>query len=129
MYGVVHLPSTAKVLLLGQVVKGMKPTDPPVEGAKNSPMMPLAWTKDYQYDNGPMGKVFCTTMGAAVDFLNEDLRRLIVNATYWMTGLEDKIPEQASVQVSENYKPSYFGFRDAKFFSSKKIRPVDLIPK
>ncbi len=129
VYGVVHLPSTAKVLLLGQVVKGMKPTDPPVEGDKNSPMMPLAWTKDYQYDNGPKGKVFCTTMGAAVDFLNEDLRRLIVNATYWMTGLEDKIPEQASVQVSENYKPSYFGFRDAKFFSSKKIRPVDLIPK
>jgi hypothetical protein len=126
VYGVIHLPSTAKVLLLGQILSGMKPTDPPLEGEKNDPMMPLAWTKDYQMEGGKPGKVFCTTMGAAVDLLNEDLRRLIINATYWMTDLESKIPNKASVTISDRYKPSYFGFKDAAYFSSKKIKPIDL---
>ncbi len=128
VYGVVHLPATANVLMLGQVVDGMKPTDPPLAGPKNEPMMPLAWTKEYQMPDGETGKLFCTTMGAAVDFLNEDLRRLVVNATYWSVGLEDKIPEKASVTLTEKYKPSYFGFKDANFFKSQRIRPVDLIP-
>ena len=128
VYGVVHLPSTANVLMLGQVLSGMKPTDPPLEGEKNNPMMPLVWTKDYQMVEGKGGKLFCTTMGAATDFLNEDLRRLVVNATYWMCGLEDLIPSKADVGVSEKYKPSNFGFKDAKFFPELRIRPIDLIP-
>lgn len=128
VYGVVHLPSTANVILLGQVVNGMKPTDPPLEGPKNNPMMPLAWTKDYQMPGGKPGKLFCTTMGAATDFLSEDLRRLVVNATYWLNGLEAQIPDKASVAVTEKYKPSNFGFKDASFFREKRIRPIDLVP-
>ena len=129
VYGVVHLPATANVLLLGQIVNGMNPTDPPLEGSKNDPMMPLAWTKDYQMPGGKPGKLFCTTMGAATDLLSEDLRRLIVNATYWMTGLESKIPDQASVKTTENYKPSNFGFKPATFFTEQLIKPIDLLPK
>ena len=127
VYGVVHLPSTATVLLQGQVVNGMKPTDPPLEGPKNNPMMPLAWTKDYQMPDGKTGKLFCTTMGAANDFLNEDLRRLVVNATYWMTGLESKIPDKASATVSDKYIPNNFGFKPATFFTELLIRPIDLV--
>jgi len=127
VYGVVHLPSTATVLLDGQILKGMNPTDPPLEGPKNSPMMPLAWTKDYQMPGGKTGKLFCTTMGAANDLLCEDLRRLVVNATYWMTGLESKIPEKASVKVSEKYQPNNFGFKPPKYFVDLLIKPIDLV--
>ena len=127
VYGVVHLPSTATVLLQGQVLKGMNPTDPPLEGPKNSPMMPLAWTKDYQMQGGKTGKLFCTTMGAANDFLSEDLRRLVVNATYWMTGLESKIPDKASVQVPALYQPSNFGFKPATFFKDQWIKPIQYV--
>jgi type 1 glutamine amidotransferase len=128
VYGVVHLPESANVLMLGQVLTGMNHADPPLEGAKNNPMMPLVWTKSYQYKDGKPGKLFCTTMGAATDLQSEDLRRLIVNASYWMVDLEEKIPDRASVTVSEKYKPSNFGFKDPTFFSSQRIRPVDLVP-
>lgn len=128
VYGVVHLPATAKVLMYGQVLKGMKPTDPPLEGEKNTPMMPLVWTKDYQMEGGKPGKVLGSTIGAAVDLTSADLRRLFVNATYWATGLEDKIPEKASVDVPESYKPNYFGFRNEKgFFTNQNLKPQDML--
>jgi hypothetical protein len=130
VYGVVHLPKTANVLMLGQVVDGMKETDPPLAGAKNDPMMPMVWTKDYQLDDGKPGKVMCSTIGSAVDFQCEDLRRLVVNATYWMAGLESKIPQRADVTLPAGYKPTYFGFKKEKdFFSKQGIKPSDLVPK
>jgi hypothetical protein len=105
----------------------MNPTDSPLEGPKNNPMMPLAWTKEYQMPGGKKGKLFCTTMGAANDLLCEDLRRLVVNATYWMTDLEAKIPEKASVNVSDKYQPNNFGFKPPKYFTELLIKPIDLI--
>ena len=38
-----HPPADCTPLVLGQVLQGMKPTDAPVEGKKNDPMMPVAW--------------------------------------------------------------------------------------
>src|SRR6266496_2088494 len=52
VYGVIHLPADAKVLVRGQVLRGMKPTDPPVEGKKNDPMMPLVWMREYTGESG-----------------------------------------------------------------------------
>ncbi len=78
------------ILLDGQVLTGMKPEDKPVAGAINNPMQPLAWIKDYKVPEGKQGKAFCTTMGAATDLSCEDLRRLLVNAAYYLTGLESK---------------------------------------
>lgn len=130
VYGVVHLPDDANILMYGQVVDGMKESDPPLDGPKNDPMMPLVWTKEYQYKEGSKGKVLCTTIGSAVDFLNEDLRRLVVNSVYWATGLEDKIPEKSSVLLPSNYKPTYFGFKNEPgYFSNQRIKPSDLLPK
>jgi hypothetical protein len=76
------------VLMWGQVLSGMKPTDPPVEGPKNHPTMALVWLRDYQGEGGKTSKICTTTMGAAVDLENEGLRRLLVNAAYWAAGLE-----------------------------------------
>jgi hypothetical protein len=44
-------------------------------------------------------------MGAADDLLNEGLRRLLVNATYWAVGLNNKIPPKADVTLVGDYHP------------------------
>ncbi len=122
VYTVTHLPADAQVLVWGQVLSGMKPTDPPVEGGKNQPMMPLVWLRDYTGDKGKTCKVFTTTMGAAVDLENEGLRRLLVNAAYWAVGLEKKMPARANVDYVGDYQPGGFGFGKFK----PGLRPQDL---
>ena len=116
------LPGDSQPLVLGQVLKGMQPTDAPVEGKKNDPMMPIAWTKTYKGKDGQVGRVFTTTMGAANDLASEGLRRLLVNATYWCVGLEDKIPQKAKVDIVGEYNPSNFGFGG----HVKGVKPADL---
>jgi len=123
VYAVAHLPADAKVLVWGQVLSGMNPTDPPVEGAKNHPLMPLVWLREYQGEQQRVSKILTTTTGAAVDLQNESLRRLIVNASYWATGLTDQIPARANVDYVGEYKPLWFGF--GKF--AKGVKPDDLM--
>jgi hypothetical protein len=103
------LPKGCRPLVLGQVLKGMKPTDEPVAGEKNDPMMPIAWTKTYAAESGKTGRVFTTTMGASQDLESEGLRRLLVNACYWAVGMEDKIPAKSDVGLVGEYKPLPFG--------------------
>jgi hypothetical protein len=122
VYGVVHLPKDAKVLLWGQVLSGMKPTDQPVRGSKNNPMMPLVWVREYTGQNGKTSKVLTSTIGAAVDFESEGLRRLVINACYWAAGLEDRIPPKTNADYVGEYKPTWFGF--GKF--TKGVKPADL---
>lgn len=123
VYGVrLPLPGDSKPLLLGQVLTGLTPDTPPVDGKKNDPMMPIAWTKTYSIEGGPTGRVFTTTMGASQDMLSEGFRRLLVNACYWATGLEDRIPEKSDVAIVGTFEPSPFknnGFR-------KGVKPADL---
>jgi hypothetical protein len=51
-------------------------------------------------------------MGSSVDFESEDLRRLIVNASYWALEMEDAIPERNNVDIVGDYNPTMFGFED-----------------
>ena len=109
----------------GRCCKGMKPTDEPVEGKKNDPMMPIAWTKMYKTESGKSARVFTTTMGAAQDFESEGLRRLLVNATYWALGMEDKIPDKSNVDIVGTFEAHPFkgnGF-------VKGVKPSDLAIK
>jgi len=122
VYTVSHLPENAKVLIQGEVLAGMKAGDPPVDNAKNRPMMPVAWMRDYTSTRGKTSKVVTTTMGAAVDLENEGLRRFLVNACYWAAGLENKIPQKANVDYVGDYKPRWFGFGQFK----KGVKPDDL---
>ena len=98
----------SKILVRGQVVKGMNPTDGPVVGKKNEPMQPIIWTRMHKNEAGTTNKILCTTMGAASDLPSEGLRRVIVNGAYWATGLE--VPANADVTVVGEFKPSKFGF-------------------
>ena len=111
VYGVrLPLPGDSTPLILGEVVADMTPEGKAVEGKKNDPMMPVAWTKTFTGTGGKPARVFCTTMGAATDLSSEGLRRLLVNATYWAVGLEDKISGDANVDLVGEFKPTKFGF-------------------
>jgi hypothetical protein len=113
-----HPVSDANILLRGEVLAGMKPTDPPAAWTKkwaldqsvhgaNDPMMPVAWVREH-HSPGGTNRVFCTTMGAATDLESEGLRRLIVNATYWAFKLD--LPAKADVAYVDQYKPSAYAF-------------------
>ena len=122
VYGVtLPLPGDSQPLILGQVLEGMRPEDKPVENEKNDPMMPIAWIKSWEAPNGETARIFTTTMGAATDLESEGLRRLIVNATYWCLGMEDRIPERANVELVGEYDPTEYGFGGAK----KGVKPAD----
>jgi len=123
VYGVrLPLPGDSKPLVLGQVLVGMTPDSAPVEGKKNDPMMPVAWTKTYSVDGGPSGRVFTTTMGSSTDMAAEGTRRMLVNACYWAVGLDDKIPSKSCVDVVGPFEPTAFGFNGAK----KGLKPGSL---
>lgn len=111
VYGVrLPLPGDSQPLILGQVLTGMSPKDAPVEGKQNDPMMPVAWIKSFTGESGKKSRVFTTTMGAGQDLENEGVRRLLVNATYWAVGLEDKISADANVSLVGEYHPRPFRF-------------------
>ncbi len=123
VYGVhLPLPGDSRPLVLGQVLEGMRPTDPPASGKVNDPMMPVAWTKTYATQSGQHARVFTTTMGASQDLLSEGVRRLLVNACYWAVGLEDRIAAKADVDLVGDYQPSPFKFGGFR----KGVRPADL---
>jgi type 1 glutamine amidotransferase len=116
------LPTDCQPLVMGQVLDGMRPTDPPVAGKQNDPMMPVVWVKTYTGAAVKPARVFTTTMGASQDLLSDGLRRLLVNACYWALGLEDKIPAKANVDIVGGYAPRPFkggGFE-------KGVKPSDL---
>jgi hypothetical protein len=99
------LPGDSRPLVLGQVVEGMHPDDPPAQGKPNDPMLPIAWVKTYK-----TARVFTTTMGASQDLLNEGVRRMIVNGCFWALGIEAQIPPKTNVDLVGDYHPLPFGF-------------------
>ena len=107
VYTTTQLPSSAQVLLYGQPTRGMTDSAP---ANLNKSVMPVAWTMTYELTPGKKGRAFTSTMGAAVDLLNEDLRRMFVNACYWMLSPDAQIPANADVEFVTPYKPTMFGF-------------------
>ena len=116
-----HPVAGSKILVRGQVLLGMSPSDPPditqrkvrkadnQEQGINDPMLPLAWTRLQANPGGRANRVFCTTMGAATDLLNDGFRRLVVNAVLW--GFELEIPAQTDVRFVDPYAPAPYAFK------------------
>ena len=125
IYGIAALDQqAATVLMRGGVTETLDPASQLIDGKKNDPMMPFAWLKDYDSPGKKKtGKCFATTGGAAVDFRSEDLRRMIVNATYFMTALE--VPEKANVEFVDPFEPSFYGFPDEDYFVKRNLRVED----
>ena len=109
VYGIANLDqTTATILLRAEVTESLDPASKAVAGKKNDPMMPLAWLREYTAPNGTTkGQAFCTTLGASVDFADEDLRRLTVNAAYFLAGL--KVPAKADVGFVDQFEPTFYG--------------------
>lgn len=124
VYGVIHLNPEATILLRGAVTASLDPDSFAIAGEKNDPMMPLAWLREYQIPGGKKGRAFCTTMGASVDLLSEDLRRLVVNVAYEFTG--KTVPAKADVSFVDPYAPTFYGFLKTEAWSTRGLKPADL---
>jgi type 1 glutamine amidotransferase len=117
----VHPPDDVEVLVNGHVLTGMDPAD---EDKPDMPPLPVAWIRQPNAETGT-GRIFCSTMGAAIDLKDKFLRRLLVNGIYWCMGMESDIsPKRCACPVGE-YNPSYYGFteestnkRPQEFFSA-----------
>ena len=107
VYGLNDIKGSEQVLVFGQSLKGMEPTaEPNLEKS----IMPVAWIKNYTGETGNTARVFNTTTGASVDLENRGLRRLLVNAAYWLVGLSEEIPAESDVAIVGDYAPTYYGF-------------------
>ena len=124
VYAVKNLTDDATILLRGAVTETLDPASKPVADAKNNPMMPLAWLREYTAPSGAKGRAFCTTLGAAVDFMSEDARRLVVNAVYELNGLT--VPEAAKVDFVDPYCPSFYGYvKGPEYWAKRNLHPSD----
>ncbi|TWU61749.1 hypothetical protein V7x_34370 [Crateriforma conspicua] len=124
VYGVTHLTDADRVLLRGAVTESLDPKSVNVDGELNAPMQPFAWLHTYTAPDGGTGTSFCTTAGAAIDLADEDLRRLVVNATYHLTGLD--VPASADVAFVDPFYPSFYGFiRTEGYWKIADLQPAD----
>jgi hypothetical protein len=114
-------------IVLGEVTETLKPDSKAVEGKKNDPMMPVAWTRVYTNDfvDSKGGSVFTTTMGASQDFEFEGTRRMIVNACFWAVDLESKIPDKSNVDIVGTFKPTRFYFKKNEEWVKEAVKPAD----
>ena len=112
------------VLMQGQVLSGLNPTDPPVTDKRKDVRMPFAWFKTYTAPSGKEGRSFTTTAGASLDWQSEDLRRLMVNAIYSLTGHEKDIPEKSNVNFIGEYKPKPTGALSNEAWTALKLTPA-----
>lgn len=125
VYGVIHLTDKDTILMRGAVTESLHPDSKPIAGQKNDPMQPLVWIHSYTTPDGNgHGQSVCTTAGASVDFVSEDLRRLIVNAALYLTGRD--VPKQANVDYVDPFYPSFYGFiRDKDYWKNQNVKPAD----
>jgi len=123
--GVIRLTPADTVLFHGYVLPGLNRTDAPVTDGRNDPPMPWAWFRTYKAPSGKQGRSFCLTAGASVDWLEADLRRLVVNAVYSLTGLEEKIPPCNNVDFVDEFHPTPFGSHTDEEWNAANLKPAD----
>ncbi|NKI31973.1 ThuA domain-containing protein [Croceivirga thetidis] len=149
VYGIrTPISKNAKVLVYGKSIDregnydesdlfyGMRQTDNLVatlSGPKDKPynpntnMPPIAWLNQYQLRGGIQGQSFTSTIGAASDLLDEEVRRLLVNSSFFLLDME--VPELANVSLVGEYNPNQFGFHDDAHWKNLNLRVNDFIKK
>lgn len=124
-----RLTANEVVLFHGQVLSGLRPTDPPVTDNRKETRMPFAWFKTYTAPSGKPGRSFTTTAGASLDWLSEDLRRLMVNAMLSLTGHEKEIPDKTNVSFVDDYNPKPTGAIADSVWAAEKLTPASFAIK
>ncbi|MEM9079924.1 MAG: PVC-type heme-binding CxxCH protein [Verrucomicrobiota bacterium] len=111
----------ATILLDGLVTETLLPDSKVLE---DKIPQPIAWLRTYKTPDGKPGTCFTTTMGASSDFDDENLRRLLINAAFFQTGLE--VPAKADVSYIDPFEPSAFSFiRKKNYFKELNRFPTD----
>ncbi|MSU37360.1 MAG: hypothetical protein EXS36_20130 [Pedosphaera sp.] len=117
------------VLFHGQVLSGLNRTDPAVTDQRKDTRMPFAWFKNYTAPSGKSGRSFTTTAGASLDWLSEDLRRMMVNAMLSLTGHEKEIPDRTNVSFIDSYTPKPTGAMADSVWAAEKLTPASFAIK
>ena len=148
VYGVrTPLPEDVEVILLGETIDraaefdsndpmyGMKESDTTIATVRslgdgtsynpNEAMPPLVWSKSYQVEYGRRGKAITSTIGSSTDFLDEEVRRLLVNASYYLLG--QPVPKNANVDLLGEFSPSAYQFHDDAYWVQKNLKIVELL--
>ncbi len=143
VYGIrMPMAGDAQAIILGQTIDRTDPHDEtdPFYGLKesdqkiatesqskkynpNEPMPPIVWTKSYQIAKGKKGQSVTSTIGAATDMVDEEVRRLLVNASYHLLNLE--VPQKAKVDFVGKYSPSAFAFHTDEYWEEKGLKVSD----
>jgi hypothetical protein len=94
----------SNVLAMAQPVKGKDRNAPAIT---SMPPVPAAWTRSYKGKNGKEGRIFTSTYGSSPDLVNEGFRRMLLNATMWAVGLEDKIKADSDIAFVGPFNPTF----------------------
>lgn len=112
----------ATILLTAAVTHSLDSASPNVP---DMPLQPVAWLKEYRTPEGTAaGTSFCTTFGSSCDFDDENLRRLLLNAAFFLTGVE--IPEKTDVSYIDPFQASAFrNHRTSDYYRALNLKPSD----
>ncbi|MFP6668654.1 MAG: hypothetical protein VB876_15150, partial [Pirellulales bacterium] len=105
-------------------LSGPKRDDPPVTDNRKDTRMPLAWFKTYTAPSGKTGRSFCTTAGSSTDWLEEGLRRLLINAIFSLTDHDKQIPAETNVDYVGTYSPTAYGHRSNNEWNKLQLQPA-----
>ncbi|MBI2422283.1 MAG: hypothetical protein HYV27_05585 [Candidatus Hydrogenedentes bacterium] len=107
------------ILARGIILNGME-IDAPVDTTKE--LMPVVWVRDYASKSGKIARIFTTTQGASEDILDENFRRMLVNAHLWCLGMEDQIKADNEVGFVGPFHATPFAFEGYR----RGVKPADL---
>ena len=122
VYGINAVTAENATILLDAAVTASLQSESAV--IEDLSLQPAAWLRTYTTPQGGKGTAFCTTFGSSCDFDDDNLRRLLINAAFFLTGLE--VPEKAEVAYIDPFSPSAFNFNSAKdYYQNLNLKPAD----
>lgn len=112
----------ATILLNAVVTHSLDPASPTVPGLVPQP---VAWVRKYKTPEGLReGRSFCTTFGSSCDFDDENLRRLLINAAFFLTNVD--VPEKTDVSYIDPFEASaYTNHRTSDYYKELNLKPAD----
>lgn len=116
-------PADATPLTQVQVLNTFEPSD---DFHPDKPVVNAGWTRDHYV--APSGekkeaRVVYASFGGSEDLLDEDCRRFLVNACFWVGGLEAKITPDLDVAFVGGFHPTP---NMTGAFSRAGVKPTDL---
>jgi lysophospholipase L1-like esterase len=119
--GYVGHPKDGITLARGQVLDGMTTDSPPSTQERQQKRHSVAWVRNYQ-PNNPASRVFATTHGASEDIVNDDFRRMLLNAHFWCLGLENEIKADSPIDFVGPFHPATYNFNGYR----RSVKPSDI---